>query len=121
MELDAADSEPQVTWGTSPGMVTGVNGRTPLLSDIEDAQVRESAGRALEYMGLDEGVPMQEVTINKMFLGSCTNGRIEDLREAAKVGKGYKGHENVEGARVVPGTTLVKKPAGGGGRASRCR
>ena len=75
VELDGADIEPQVTWGTSPGMVSGVNGRTPVLSDIGDAQVRESAGRALAYMGLDEGVPMQELTINKMFLGSCTNGR----------------------------------------------
>ncbi|MDK1020115.1 MAG: 3-isopropylmalate dehydratase large subunit [Candidatus Hydrogenedentes bacterium] len=111
VELDGAEIEPQVTWGTSPGMVTGVNGRTPLLSDIEDAQVRESAGRALEYMGLDEGVPMQEVTINKMFLGSCTNGRIEDLREAAKVVKGYKVHENVEEALVVPGSHLVKEQA----------
>ena len=111
VELDGADIEPQVTWGTSPGMVTGVNGRTPMLADIEDAQVRESAERALAYMGLEEGVPMQEVTINKMFLGSCTNGRIEDLRAAAKVVKGHNVHSSIEQALVVPGSHLVKEQA----------
>ncbi len=111
VELDGADLEAQVTWGTSPGMVTGVSGHTPVLADIEDAQVREATERALAYMGLEEGVAIQDVTINKMFLGSCTNGRIEDLREAAKVVKGYKVHENVEEALVVPGSHLVKEQA----------
>ncbi len=111
VELDGADLEAQVTWGTSPGMVTGVSGHTPVLADIEDAQVREATERALAYMGLEEGVAIQDVTINKMFLGSCTNGRIEDLREAAKVVKGYKIHENLEEALVVPGSHLVKEQA----------
>ena len=111
VELDAAGLEAQVTWGTSPGMVTGVSGHTPVLADIEDAQVRESAARALAYMGLEEGVAMQDVYINKMFLGSCTNGRIEDLREAAKVVKGYTVHEKVEEALVGPGSHLVKEQA----------
>ena len=111
VELDGAEIEAQVTWGTSPGMVTGVSGHTPVLADIDDAQVREATERALAYMGLEEGIAMQDVTINKMFLGSCTNGRIEDLREAAKVVKGYKVHENVEEALVVPGSHLVKEQA----------
>ncbi len=111
VELNGADLEAQVTWGTSPGMVTGVSGHTPVLADIEDAQVREATERALAYMGLEEGVAIQDVTINKMFLGSCTNGRIEDLREAAKVVKGYKIHENLEEALVVPGSHLVKEQA----------
>ena len=111
VELDGANIEPQVTWGTSPGMVTGVTGLVPVLADIEDAQVREATERALAYMGLEEGVAMQDVTVNKIFIGSCTNGRIEDLRAAAKVVKGYSVHENVEEALVVPGSHLVKEEA----------
>ncbi len=111
VELDAADIEPQVTWGTSPGMVTGVNGRTPVLADIQEASRRESAGKALAYMGLEEGVPIQDIAINKMFLGSCTNSRIEDLRAAAKVVKGYTVHPGIEQALVVPGSHQVKEQA----------
>ncbi|MBW7864137.1 MAG: 3-isopropylmalate dehydratase large subunit [Candidatus Hydrogenedentes bacterium] len=111
VELNAADIEPQVTWGTSPGMVTGVNSRTPVLAEIGDPNTRLAAEKALQYMGLAEGVPMTEIGINKMFLGSCTNGRIEDLREAAKVARGYKKADSVEQALVVPGSQAVKEQA----------
>ena len=111
VELNGAAIEPQVTWGTSPGMVTGVRGHTPVLDEMADANGRESAARALRYMGLGEGVPMQEVRINKMFLGSCTNSRIEDLRAAARVVKGYTIHNGIEQALVVPGSHLVKEQA----------
>ena len=74
--LQAADIEPQVTWGTSPGMVAGVNGRTPVLAELADANTRLSAQKALQYMDLGEGMPLTAVRINKMFIGSCTNGRI---------------------------------------------
>ncbi len=111
VELHTRDIEPQVTWGTSPGMVTGVSGKTPVLAQIADPNVRESAKNALVYMGLDEGVPIQNITINKMFFGSCTNGRIEDLRAAAKVVKGHHVNPEIEQALIVPGSHLVKEQA----------
>lgn len=111
VELNAAEIEPQVTWGTSPGMVTGVKSTTPVLDKIEDTDKRAAAKKALAYMDLDEGVPIEEVRINKMFLGSCTNGRIEDLRAAAKLVSGHKVHESIELAMVVPGSQLVKQQA----------
>ncbi len=109
--LDAKDIEPQVTWGTSPGMVTGIKGRAPVLAEIGDADERSSAEKALHYMGLHEGQPMETVAIDKMFLGSCTNGRIEDLRAAAEVVKGYKVNPKLQLAMVVPGSQQVKKQA----------
>ncbi len=109
--LEAGEIEPQVTWGTSPGMVTGINGKTPVLSELKDNNTRLSAKKALTYMDLDEGIPMQEIRINKMFLGSCTNGRIEDLRAAAKLIKGHHVHPDIEQALVVPGSTQVKLQA----------
>jgi len=109
--LNGADLEPQVTWGTSPGMVTGVNGKTPILKEVEDTNTRLSYQKALQYMGLEEGVAIQDISINKVFLGSCTNSRIEDLRAAAQVVKGHKVHKNIEQAMVVPGSQLVKKQA----------
>ncbi|HEX72208.1 MAG TPA: 3-isopropylmalate dehydratase large subunit, partial [Candidatus Hydrogenedentes bacterium] len=109
--LDASEIEPQVSWGTSPGMVTGVRGRVPRLSEIADANARLAAEKALQYMGLEENTPIAEVKINKMFLGSCTNGRLEDLRAAAKVAKGYKVHPSIEQALVVPGSNQVKRQA----------
>ncbi len=108
VELEGAAIEPQVTWGTSPGMVTGVNGAVPKLDRIADANTRLAAKKALEYMALPEGLPIRDITINKMFLGSCTNGRIEDLREGAKVAKGYKVSPGIEQALVVPGSKQVK-------------
>lgn len=111
VKLDASEIEPQVTWGTSPGMVTGINGMTPILSELTDANQRLAAEKALKYMALDEGQPVHEIAPNKIFIGSCTNGRIEDLREAAKVAKGYKVHSVIEQALVVPGSQQVKKQA----------
>jgi 3-isopropylmalate/(R)-2-methylmalate dehydratase large subunit len=111
VELDAADIEPQVTWGTSPGMVTGVTGRTPVLADIADHNVRSTTMKALQYMDLNEGIPITEIGINKMFLGSCTNSRIEDLRAASKVVRGYHVSESMEQVLVVPGSHQVKLQA----------
>ncbi len=111
VSLEAESIEPQVTWGTSPGMVTGINGRTPLLSQLADVGERRSAEKALAYMGLREDTPLREVTVNKVFVGSCTNGRIEDLREAARVARGYKVHESVDAALVVPGSASVRSQA----------
>jgi len=110
VELDAADIEPQVTWGTSPGMVKGVSAKTPVLAELEGNE-RLATASALKYMDLGEGVPLTEIKINKMFLGSCTNGRLEDLRAAASVIKGYKVHDSIDQALVVPGSYEVKKAA----------
>lgn len=111
VELRGEDIEPQVTWGTSPGMVTGVLGHVPVLAEIEDANTRLAAKSALAYMDLKEGLPITSIAINKMFIGSCTNGRIEDLRAAARVVKGHKVNPTIEQALVVPGSNAVKKAA----------
>ena len=111
VELDAASVEPQVTWGTSPGMVAAITGKLPVLSEIADARARLAAGKALEYMALDEGASIAAIRPDKVFIGSCTNGRIEDLRAAAKVATGYKLHTDVKLALVVPGSLKVKEQA----------
>jgi 3-isopropylmalate/(R)-2-methylmalate dehydratase large subunit len=111
VELDAAEIEPQVTWGTSPGMVAGIGGTTPVLSALADENARISSGKALAYMDVGEGVPISALKVNKMFVGSCTNGRIEDLRAAADVAKGYKVNASIDQALVVPGSQLVKRQA----------
>jgi 3-isopropylmalate/(R)-2-methylmalate dehydratase large subunit len=111
VELNAAEIQPQVSWGTSPGMVTGIDGATPKLAELSDANERTSAEKALKYMGLGEGVPIKEIQPNKIFIGSCTNGRIEDLRDAAKVLRGYKINGNIEQALIVPGSQRVKEQA----------
>jgi 3-isopropylmalate/(R)-2-methylmalate dehydratase large subunit len=111
VEIDAASIEPQITWGTSPGMVTTVTGRTPVLDAIADADERSTTRRALEYMGLGEGIAMTDVAVNRIFIGSCTNARIEDLREAAKVARGRKVAAGVDEALVVPGSQAVKAQA----------
>ncbi|MBI1318773.1 MAG: 3-isopropylmalate dehydratase large subunit [Candidatus Hydrogenedens sp.] len=109
--LQASEIEPQVTWGTSPGMVTGVSGRAPKLDEARDDSERKTYKNALEYMGLSEGQAIQDITINKMFFGSCTNGRLEDLQAAAKVVKGHKVNPSIEQALVVPGSHEVKEQA----------
>jgi len=105
-----ADIQPQVTWGTNPGQVRGIDQSVPSPSDFEDATERKSTEQALQYMGLTAGTPLQDVELNRVFIGSCTNARIEDLRAAAAVAKGYKvsGHVN---AMVVPGSGQVKRQA----------
>ena len=110
LEIDAGTLEPFVTWGTNPGMVVPVTGRVPDPASMENAGDRESAERALEYMGLEPNTPVQEIDIDRVFLGSCTNARIEDLRAAADVIKGKKVSDHVY-AMVVPGSYAVKMQA----------
>ncbi len=111
VEFHAEDIEPQVTWGTSPGMGASITDNTPVLAEIKNEADRTNTQKALEYMGLEEGIPMSEVTVNKMFVGSCTNGRLEDLQAAAKVAKGYKVNESMDQAIIVPGSYKVKVQA----------
>ena len=111
VELDAAKIEPQVTWGTSPEMVTTVSGRVPNPLDAPSAVKQHDWTRALQYMGLQAGTLLSEIAVDKVFIGSCTNSRIEDLREAAAVAKGRSVAANVKLAMVVPGSGLVKQQA----------
>jgi 3-isopropylmalate/(R)-2-methylmalate dehydratase large subunit len=110
VELRAEQIAPQVTWGTNPGMVTGVDGTVPDPREMQDEKSRRAAERALEYMALVPGTPIAEIKIDKVFIGSCTNSRIEDLRLAAQFAKGKKVAAGVH-ALVVPGSGLVKKQA----------
>ncbi len=111
VELDAAQITPQVTWGTSPEMVTSIMGNVPEPNKESDPIKREAIERALQYMGLNPGMPMVDIKIDKVFIGSCTNSRIEDLRAAAGVVKGRHIAANVKLAMVVPGSGLVKRQA----------
>ena len=113
VELDAAQIIPQVTWGTSPEMVLGIDGRVPDPDKERDANKRGAIERALTYMGLTPGKPINDISIDKVFIGSCTNSRIEDMREAASIVKklGRKVARNVKLALVVPGSGLVKEQA----------
>jgi 3-isopropylmalate/(R)-2-methylmalate dehydratase large subunit len=108
--LQADDIAPQVSWGTSPGMVIGVDGRVPDPRTIADEKTRKATERALEYMGLTANTPITEIRIDKVFIGSCTNSRIEDLRLAASLAKGKRVAKTVH-AMVVPGSGLVKQQA----------
>src|SRR5690349_8017366 len=108
--LDAAKLPPIVSWGSSPEDVISVNGVVPNPDDIQDENKRASKWRALDYMGLKPGTPITDISIERVFLGSCTNGRIEDLRAAAKVVAGKKVASGVN-AMVVPGSGLVKEQA----------
>ena len=110
VEIDATTLEPFVTWGTSPGMVVPITSCVPDPVDAGDAADRQAAEHALEYMALSPRTSMQEISINRAFIGSCTNARIEDLRAAARVVKGYKISPSVS-ALVVPGSQDVKKAA----------
>jgi len=110
IKLSTADIAPQVTWGTSPEDVLPITGNVPNPGDVADENKRRSMERALEYMGLKPGTKLTDVTIDRVFIGSCTNGRIEDLREVAKIAQGRRVASNVN-AMVVPGSGLVKQQA----------
>ena len=111
VRLHAGSIEPQVTWGTSPEMVLSVNSKVPDPANEDDAVKSKSITDALTYMGLTAGEAINEIQIDKVFIGSCTNSRIEDMRQAAVVAKGKKVASNVTLAMVVPGSGLVKKQA----------
>jgi 3-isopropylmalate/(R)-2-methylmalate dehydratase large subunit len=110
VHLDAADITPHVSWGTNPAQVVPLAGRIPSPDDFADPNERDSAARALEYMGLTAGTPVRDVTVDTVFIGSCTNSRIEDLRAAAKVAEGRQVKAGVR-TLVVPGSFAVKHQA----------
>ena len=110
VELNAADIEPQITWGTNPGQVIAVSAKIPGPADFSDSVAKESAERALAYMGLQAGTPISEVAVDTVFIGSCTNSRIEDLRRAAELAKGRRVKSGIR-AMVVPGSGRVKRQA----------
>ncbi|HBE66670.1 MAG TPA: 3-isopropylmalate dehydratase large subunit, partial [Planctomycetaceae bacterium] len=109
-KFDGADIEPQVTWGTNPGQVSSVSSVVPNPSDAGDETEQKTTAASLEYMGLKPGTRIQEIALDRVFIGSCTNARIEDLRAAAKVVKGYQVADKVN-AMVVPGSGQVKQQA----------
>lgn len=111
IELNAADIQPQVSWGTSPEMVTDVNGKVPDPASVEDDNQRKGYERALEYMGLTANQAISDIPLDRVFIGSCTNSRIEDLRAAAAIVKGRKVSSRLKQAMVVPGSGLVKQQA----------
>jgi 3-isopropylmalate/(R)-2-methylmalate dehydratase large subunit len=111
VEIDATRIEPQVTWGTSPEMVTGISGAVPDPAKESDPIKRAGIERALQYMGLNPNTPMRDIRIDKVFIGSCTNSRIEDLRAAAAVLRGRRVADNVKLAMAVPGSGQVKAQA----------
>jgi len=109
--LDAADIQPQVSWGTSPEMVAPIDGSVPDPADETDPVKRGSYAAALKYMGLTANTPIRDIRPDKIFIGSCTNSRIEDLRAAAAVVQGRKIAKSIKLALVVPGSGLVKTQA----------
>ncbi len=111
VRIDAAALVPQVTWGTSPEMVVGVDARVPDPENIDDAVRADGMRRALDYMDLEANTPITEIALDKVFIGSCTNSRIEDLRAAATVARGRSVAETITLAMVVPGSGLVKQQA----------
>jgi 3-isopropylmalate/(R)-2-methylmalate dehydratase large subunit len=110
VEVDASRLAPFVTWGTNPGMVVPVNGRVPELTEVPNGADRTAAEHMLEYMGLKPGTPIEEIRVDRVFIGSCTNSRLEDLRAAARVAQGYRVNPKVR-AMVVPGSQAVKHAA----------
>lgn len=110
VKIDAGELEPFVTWGTSPGMVASVSGRVPEISSAKNESERQSFEQALEYMAVEPAQKIESIKIDTVFIGSCTNSRIEDLRAAAEVVKGYRVNERVR-ALVVPGSMQIKKQA----------
>jgi len=111
ISLDGSEIQPQVTWGTSPEMVVAINDRVPDPDVEKDSVKRESMKAALAYMGLQANTPISEISLDKVFIGSCTNSRIEDLRAAAAVANDKKVASNIKVAMVVPGSGLVKAQA----------
>ena len=109
--IDAAKIEPQVTWGTSPEDVLPISANIPAPSSFSDKGKEVAVARSLKYMGLEAGTPISEIKIDKVFIGSCTNGRIEDFRAAAEIAKGNKVSDSIKLAFVVPGSGLVKEQA----------
>ena len=109
--INAADVAPSVTWGTSPEDVVPITGVIPDPESFEDASKRAAAQKSLDYMGLAAGTPLTEVPVEHIFIGSCTNSRIEDLRAAAEVLKGRHNAPGIKSALVVPGSGLVKRQA----------
>ena len=110
VNINANDVLPQVTWGTSPGMVTDINSRVPDPAKIQNSMERKSVEQALEYMDLKANMPIQEISIDRVFIGSCTNSRIEDLRSVAEFVKGRLVNESVS-AMIVPGSGIIKLQA----------
>lgn len=108
--FEGRNIEPQVTWGTNPGQVAPITARVPNPADFADETEQKTTARSLEYMGLSAGTPLTDIGINRVFIGSCTNARIEDLRAAARVIKGYRVSSKVN-AMVVPGSGQVKRQA----------
>jgi 3-isopropylmalate/(R)-2-methylmalate dehydratase large subunit len=111
VNIDAAAIKPQVTWGTSPEMVVAVDAKVPDPDQEANPTKAEGMRKALDYMGLQANTPITDISVDKVFIGSCTNSRIEDLRAAAAVAKGHKVADNVKLAMVVPGSGLVKQQA----------
>ncbi len=109
--IDASSIEPQLTWGTSPEMVTSISGTVPMMAEMRDDTSKRSLQRALDYMGLEQGMKLTDIPVDMVFIGSCTNARIEDMRAAAAVVRGHQKAENVERVLVVPGSGLVKAQA----------
>jgi 3-isopropylmalate/(R)-2-methylmalate dehydratase large subunit len=110
IEMDATQIEPQVTWGTNPSMGAPVTGTVPVAEDFSNSSERSSFEQAIEYMGLEAGVPLQDIAIDHVFIGSCTNSRLNDLRVAASIVKGKKVHPSVT-AIVVPGSQSIRLQA----------
>ena len=110
VEVEVSSLAPQVSWGTNPGMVTDVTGAVPDPESFADETSRRAARRALEYMGLQPGIPITEIKLDRVFIGSCTNARIEDLRAAARIVQGRKVSSSLQ-AMVVPGSQQVKRQA----------
>ena len=111
VELDGSSIKPHVTWGTSPEMVTTVDGTVPAPEDFADPVKREGVARALQYMGLSPHTRIDQIKLDKIFIGSCTNSRIEDLRAAAQIVRGRRVASSIRLALVVPGSGLVKTQA----------
>jgi len=110
VDIDASHLAPLVTWGTNPGMVVPVTGRVPEFSQMKQGTDQQAVARMLEYMGLEPGTPIEKIALDRVFIGSCTNSRLEDLRAAARIAKGYRVAPTVR-AMVVPGSQAVKRAA----------